>query len=125
MPIVLLYTGMIQTLLGSGTGGSTASIQLPGSLFNTPSVTASEVGDGLGLVFSFFTTSLLFPLSNETHSNFEIRSSVIGALLAGVPAGAGLSDLITITLQLHIDKVGLFLSHNNSDRGYCTAITLG
>ena len=114
LPIVLLYTGII-TSSKSGTEGITASIQLPGSLFNTPNVTASEVGDGLGLVFSFFATSALFPLPNETDSNFEIRSSVIGALLAGVPVVAGLSDPIMITLQLHIDMVGLFLSHDNSN----------
>ena len=125
LPIVLLYTGIIQTSSKSGTEGITASIQLPGTLFNTSNVTASEVGEGLGLVFSFFATSVLFPLPNETDSNFEIRSSVIGALLAGVPVVTGISDTISITFQLHIDNVSLLLSHNDSDWGYCTTITLG
>ena len=64
----------------------------------------SVVGSGLGLVFSFYNTSILFPLPNG--SNFEIRSSVIGVLLAGVPNITDLEDPVIITLQLHIDRVG-------------------
>lgn len=96
--------------IGSLTESVSAAIELPGSLFGDASVTASAVGGGLGLVFSFYDTAVLFPLPHETHSDFEIRTPVIGALLADAPAIAGLADPIIVTLQLEIDAVSFLFS---------------
>ena len=82
-----------------------ASVQLPGSLFTTDSVTSSTIGGGIGLVFSFFETPVLFPLPNGTQRDIQIRSSVIGALLGGVASLADLVDPVVITLPIEMGRV--------------------
>ena len=86
-----------------------ASIELPGSLFDMVRVTNSSVGGGIGLVFSFFETPVLFPLPNGTRRDIQIRSSVIGALLGGVPSIIDLVNPVNITLQIKITAVSYFM----------------
>ena len=90
-----------------------ASIQLPGSLFNMDKVTNSNVGGGIGLVFSFFETPVLFPLPNGTQRDVEIRSSIIGALLGGTGSVTDLVDPVIITLEIEISAVSLLIIANN------------
>ncbi|CAI8022065.1 Adhesion G-protein coupled receptor G4 [Geodia barretti] len=85
------------------TDGVLASIQLPESLFSNDRVTNNPVGGGVGLVFSFFETPVLFPLTNGTRADLQIRTSVIGALIGGIPTTSDLLDPIIITFQLEID----------------------
>ena len=82
-----------------------ASLQLPDSLFSTPTVADSTVGGGVGLVFLFFETAVLFPLPNVTRTDLQIRSSVVGALLGGVTNISNLTDPVIITLPLDIREV--------------------
>ena len=106
---------MINHHLGISTISSTmsepeavlASIQLPETLFGTDSVTNKSVGGGVGLVFSFFETPVLFPLPNGTRMDLQIRSAVIGALLGGIPTITDLDDPIVLVFQLNIDTVSL------------------
>ncbi|CAI7989315.1 Adhesion G-protein coupled receptor G4, partial [Geodia barretti] len=91
------------TTLPGVTDGVLASIQLPGSLFSTDRVTNNSVGRGVGLVFSFFETPVLFPLANGTRADLQIRTSVIGTLIGGIPNISDLLDPIIITFQLEID----------------------
>ena len=69
----------------------------------------SSVGGGIGLVFSFFETPVLFPLPNGTRRDVQIRSSVIGALLGGVPTIIDLVNPVNITLQIKITAVSYFM----------------
>ncbi|CAI8020051.1 Adhesion G-protein coupled receptor G4, partial [Geodia barretti] len=91
------------TTMSRVTGGVLASIQLPDSLFSNDRVTNNSVGGGVGLVFSFFETPVLFPLANGTRGDLQIRTSVIGALIGGIPTISDLLDPIIITFQLEID----------------------
>ena len=84
-----------------------ASIELPESLFDMDRVTNSSVGGGIGLVFLIFETPVLFPLPNGTQRDIQIRSSVIGALLGGVPSIIDLVNPIIITLH-YKDKFSEF-----------------
>ena len=95
-----------------------ASIQLPQSLFSTGAVTNSSAGGGVGLVFTFYETPVLFPLPNGTRADLQIRSAVIGALIGGVPNVSNLSDPIVISLQLNIDQVS-WCSVQKSELSYC------
>lgn len=81
-----------------------ASIQLPASLFSEDSV-VNSVGDGVGLVFTVYERSVLFPLANGSRPTVEIRSSIIGALLGGLPTLGDLPDPIEIHLQIAIGSV--------------------
>ena len=86
-------------------GAVLASIRLPESLFSNDRVTNNSVGGGVGLVFSFFETPVLFPLANGTRADLQIRTSVIGALIGGIPTISDLLDPIIINFQLEIDTV--------------------
>ena len=90
------------------TDGVLASIQLPESLFSNNRVTNNPVG-GVGLVFSFFETPVLFPLANGTRADLQIRTSVIGTLIGGIPTISDLLDPIIITFQLEINTVSMCL----------------
>lgn len=85
-----------------------ASIQLPPSLFGV--VNTSIVG----LVSTFYESDVLFPLADGSRNNTEIRTSVIGVLLSGVPALRDLPDPVEINLLLTIgsvSKVGCISLH--------------
>jgi len=72
---------------------TTGSISLPPGLFST-------LPDGnLGLVFTMFNTSVLYPLANETRETFAVASSVVGATVAGHTV-TGLTTNVTIVLKL-------------------------
>ena len=88
------------TVSTTSTEGLLASIALPGSLFEEAAVINSSDGDSVGLVLTFFEDATLFPLPNETPPDLSIQSSVIGALLGGVPIITDLTEPIVITLHL-------------------------
>ena len=73
---------------------TTGSISLPAQLFATLS------DSNLGLVFTMFNTSVLYPLANETRETFAVASSVVGATVAGHIV-RGLSSNVTIVLKLN------------------------
>lgn len=77
------------------------SISLPPTLFNQAN------DDDVGLAFTFYESSNLFPLANGTRGDALIGTSVIGALVAG----KGVIDLedpvvITLTLRDSVSVVG-------------------
>ena len=74
---------------------TTGSIQLPAQLF----ASLSDSDGSLGLVFTMFNTSVLYPLANETRETFAVASSVVGATVAGRTV-RGLSSNVTIVLKL-------------------------
>ena len=71
-----------------------ASIALPPSLF-AELRNATETGIG----FTFYETSALFPLPEDSPSNLTVGSHVIGAFVAGQNV-SNLSDPVTIFLRL-------------------------
>lgn len=81
-----------------------ASMQLPPSLFRV--VNTSIVG----LVSTVYENSILFPLANGSRPNTEIRTSVIGVLLSGVPALRDLPDPVEINLLLTTGSVSIYMS---------------
>jgi len=72
---------------------TTGSISLPPDLFTT------LLDRNLGLVFTMFNTSVLYPLANETRETFAVASSVVGATVAGHTV-TGLTTNVTIVLKL-------------------------
>ena len=89
-----------------------ASLTLPASLFEEGAVLNSGlVGDGVGLVFTAFSSPVLFPLANGTRSTVEIRSSIIGALIGGLPTIRNLSDPVVIFLEISLDNVSWNIGH--------------
>jgi len=72
---------------------TTGSISLPPDLFTT------LLDSNLGLVFTMFNTSVLYPLANETRETFAVASSVVGATVAGHTV-TGLTTNVTIVLKL-------------------------
>ena len=59
----------------------------------------------VGLVSTFYESDVLFPLADGSPNNTEIRTSVIGVLLSGVPALRDLPDPVEINLLLTIGIV--------------------
>lgn len=72
---------------------TTGSISLPPELF------ATLPDSNLGLVFTMFNTSVLYPLANETRETFAVASTVVGATVAGHTV-TGLSTNVSIVLKL-------------------------
>ena len=72
---------------------TTGSVSLPPDLF------ANLSDNNLGLVFTTFNTSVLYPLANETRETFAVASSVVGATVAGHTV-TGLTTNVTIVLKL-------------------------
>jgi len=72
---------------------TTGSISLPPDLF------ANLSDNNLGLVFTMFNTSVLYPLANETRETFAVASSVVGATVAEHIV-TGLSTNVSIVLKL-------------------------
>ena len=76
-----------------------ARISLPPTLFE-------QAADAeVGLAFTFYESSNLFPLANGSRSGAIIGTSVIGALVAG-KAVVDLEDPVVITLTL-LDDVSM------------------
>lgn len=71
-----------------------ASIILPPSLFGRLNTT-----DVVGIAITFYSSSSLFPLPEESPSNRTIGSPVIGALVGGQNF-SNLSESITISFRL-------------------------
>lgn len=69
------------------------SITLPATLFNEAS------DEEVGLAFTFYESSNLFPLANGTRNDVVVGTSVIGALVAGKDV-LDLEDPVIITLSL-------------------------
>ena len=98
-----------------------ASIQLPASLFEETAVLNSGVvGDGIGLVFTAYSSPVLFPLANGSRPSVEVRSSIIGALLGGLPVIRNLTDPIVIILEISLDDVSWDGSHIMRIYSMCT-----
>ena len=72
---------------------TTGSISLPPDLF------ANLSDNNLGLVFTMFNTSVLYPLANEMRETFSVASSVVGATVAGHIV-TGLTTNVSIVLKL-------------------------
>ena len=70
------------------------SITLPASLFGR-----LETTDAVGIAITFYSTSGLFPLPEDSPSNLTIGSHVIGALVGG-QTFSNLSEPITIFFRL-------------------------
>ena len=83
-----------------------ASIQLPSSLFEQ----VGGANTSIGLVFTLYLEPVLFPLADDTPSNSEIRTPVIGALLGGIPTVENLTQPVTIVLKLQTDEIVNFLT---------------
>ena len=105
--LIFLYTDLITMSEVVESEGLLAVIQLPESLFMDSRVVNSSVGSSVGLVFTVYTTPVLFPLANGSDVEFDIRTPVIGALFGGLPSLSNLTDPIAITLQLNITNVNL------------------
>ena len=88
-----------------------ASLALPASLFEEGAVLNSLVGDGVGLVFTAFSSPVLFPLANGTRPSVEIRSPIIGALIGGLSTIRNLSDPVAIVLEVSLDNVSWNSGH--------------
>ena len=73
-------------------------ISLPPSLFDLEFDEMASDED-VGLAFTFYESSNLFPLANGTGRNAVIGSSVIGAIVAGKPV-LNLPDPVIIVLPL-------------------------
>ena len=72
-------------------------ISLPPTLFDQVFDQASN--EDVGLAFTFYESSNLFPLANGTDTGTVIGSSVIGAIVAGKPV-LDLPDPVIIVLPL-------------------------
>ena len=72
---------------------SNISIHLP------PTVFANVTDASVGVLFSFYTTSALFPARRANDSDFPyVVSPVIGASLAGVNSSVNLSQQVVMTI---------------------------
>ena len=72
-------------------------ISLPPTLFDQVFDQASN--EDVGLAFTFYESSNLFPLANGTDTGTVIGSSVIGAIVAGKPV-LDLPDPVIIVLPI-------------------------
>ena len=72
-------------------------ITLPPTLFDQVFDQASN--EDVGLAFTFYESSNLFPLANGTDGGVIVGSSVIGAIVAGKPV-LNLPDPVIIVLPL-------------------------
>ena len=72
-------------------------ISLPPTLFDQVFDEASN--EDVGLAFTFYESSNLFPLANGTRTDVVVGTSVIGAIVAGKPV-LDLQDPVRIVLPL-------------------------
>ena len=88
-----------------------ASIILPASLFGRLNTT-----DAVGIAITFYSSSSLFPLPEDSPSNRTIGSPVIGALVGGQNF-SNLSESITISFRLTqpVCMLSFFIMHNASN----------
>ena len=106
----ILYGCLIGLVIGPSTDitestEEVASINLLESLFMSDGVVNRSLVDSVGLVFTAFERPVLFPLANGSCSRIEIRSSVIGALVAGQTNISNLTHpIVTVTLPLNINN---------------------
>lgn len=105
-------TGTTDTTSMDRNDENVASIQLPNTLFNSDIVKNSTVDDRVGLVFTYFETTALFPLRNGTR--LVNTSSVIGALVGGTPSITDIREPVTVTLRIPTSEVSFFPPHKHT-----------
>ena len=86
-----------------------SSIRLPASLFSDVVVVSASGGSAVAVVVTAYESPTLFPLASGSLPNIQIRSSVIGLLIGGVPPLRGLRDPIRIFFRLNLGTVSFIL----------------
>ena len=101
-PWFVIVTGLSTSFAASD---QIASVQLPPSLFDQ----FGDSEDHIGLVFTVYAEPVLFPLANTTQTRSEIRSPVIGAVVAGAAPIDNLIEPVEIGLtHLMENNVSVF-----------------
>ena len=76
--------------------GNFSGISLPPDIFESP-----EFSDNVGIVFSSFTSSQLFPLRTTDAGSFSVNSSIVAATILGT--STQINSSVHIVLQLHFE----------------------
>ena len=89
-----LFSNTTKASYANSSDNTAVSISLPPSVFQE--LNTSEIG----LVFTMYNSSVMFPSANTTAGPFRVASTVVGATVAGYTFH-NLSDNVTIVLRLH------------------------